>query len=181
MTEKEKQPFVELAAKDHERYDREVLHLRTHGFFINKDGKKSTDMKKKLSQEERKKQEKASQEAKGKSDKEKEKAAREKALELAKLDKPSKCGFDEFVKSKYLQMSKAFNFKSAKEQHSKTQEACQEAWLSLSESTRNKYEKKAEQAISQAKEAKKAEKKRALAEASGSVSDATKGSKRAKK
>jgi len=49
MTEKEKQPFVELAAKDHERYDREVLHLRTHGFFINKDGKKSTDMKKKLS------------------------------------------------------------------------------------------------------------------------------------
>jgi hypothetical protein len=57
------------------------------------------------------------------------KAVKEKALEMAKLDKASKCGFDEFVKLKYVSLSKQFESKNAKELHALTQEACQEAWL----------------------------------------------------
>ena len=49
MSDKEKAPYLELSAADHDRYEKEVLHLRTHGFFINKDGVKSTDIKKKVS------------------------------------------------------------------------------------------------------------------------------------
>lgn len=123
MSDKEKGPYVELSAKDHDRFEKEVLHLRTHGFFINKDGVKSTDLKKKVSLEERKKQAQLSQETKLKESQAKEKEAqsgvRTKALAFAKLDKQSKCGFDEFMKVKYVQLSKKIDGKNAKELYSK--------------------------------------------------------------
>ena len=55
MSDEEKQPYYTLAERDVERYDREVLELRTQGWFTNEDGVKSTDLKRKLSRDDKKK------------------------------------------------------------------------------------------------------------------------------
>ena len=55
MSDEEKQPYNTLAQRDVERFDREVLELRTQGWFTNKDGVKSTDLKRKLTRDDKKK------------------------------------------------------------------------------------------------------------------------------
>jgi hypothetical protein len=46
LSEKSKKPYDDMATKDHSRYEKEVDQLRTKGYFINIDGVKSTDKKK---------------------------------------------------------------------------------------------------------------------------------------
>jgi len=43
--------YQDLLVQDNLRYDREVEELRTNGFFVNSDGIKSTDLKKKLTKD----------------------------------------------------------------------------------------------------------------------------------
>ena len=47
MSDKEKKLYETESAKDHQRHSREVEQLRTIGYFVNKDGIKSTELKKK--------------------------------------------------------------------------------------------------------------------------------------
>jgi hypothetical protein len=51
MTEPQKKPFEDMAAKDKLRHENEIHQLRSKGFFINSDGQKSTDLKKKKTRE----------------------------------------------------------------------------------------------------------------------------------
>lgn len=44
MSEKEKQPYELLQAKDKDRHEKEMADLKKNGFFVNKDGVKSTDL-----------------------------------------------------------------------------------------------------------------------------------------
>lgn len=44
LTEAQKKPFDALAKKDAVRYEKEMKQLETHGYFVNKDGVKSTDL-----------------------------------------------------------------------------------------------------------------------------------------
>ena len=48
MTEADKKPYVLVSIQDQARFDQEVMQLRTNGFFISRDGVKSTDMTKKV-------------------------------------------------------------------------------------------------------------------------------------
>ena len=48
MTSTQKKPFEDLAAQDKVRHDNEIKQLKTKGFFINSEGVKSTDLKKKI-------------------------------------------------------------------------------------------------------------------------------------
>ena len=48
MSEANKMPYVKLSNIDQARFDQEVMQLQTNGFFISKDGVKSTDMTKKV-------------------------------------------------------------------------------------------------------------------------------------
>lgn len=49
LTEAAKKPYEAESAKDRVRYENEIDQLRTHGFFVNKDGVRSCDLKKKVS------------------------------------------------------------------------------------------------------------------------------------
>jgi hypothetical protein len=55
LSEKQLKKYEDASKKDHERREKEILHLRQHGFFVDKNGVKSTDLKKKVSREEAKK------------------------------------------------------------------------------------------------------------------------------
>ena len=48
LSDTKKKPFVKLAEKDRERFDREFNQLISQGYFITQDGQKSTDLKKKV-------------------------------------------------------------------------------------------------------------------------------------
>jgi hypothetical protein len=45
MTEAEKKPYYDLVEEDRKRHDRELQSLLTKGFFINKKGQNSTELK----------------------------------------------------------------------------------------------------------------------------------------
>ena len=49
LTDAARKPFENESAQDRVRYENEVDQLRTNGFFVNKDGVKSCDLKKKVS------------------------------------------------------------------------------------------------------------------------------------
>jgi hypothetical protein len=51
FTDKETQPYEAKNQKDIIRHDKEMAHLVEHGFFINGDGVKSTDIEKKIKKE----------------------------------------------------------------------------------------------------------------------------------
>lgn len=44
LSEAEKQPFIDLANKDKERYEKQLKELQTKGYFIMQDGTKSSDV-----------------------------------------------------------------------------------------------------------------------------------------
>lgn len=44
MTDAQKKPFVDASAKDVKRYERETKQFEKHGYFINADGVKSSDV-----------------------------------------------------------------------------------------------------------------------------------------
>lgn len=115
MSEIDKKPYLNLAAIDHKRFEDEVLQLKSNGFFINKDGVKSSDKKKKVKVEETKApKEKTTTDAK-KTAKENEASIKEKALVMAKLDKPVKSGFEIFKLLKFRLHSKKIHESGAKE------------------------------------------------------------------
>lgn len=47
LTDEDKKPFVEMSKKDAERFEKETKQLKELGYFINKDGIKSTMLNKK--------------------------------------------------------------------------------------------------------------------------------------
>jgi len=104
MSEADKIPYVKLSNIDQERYDQEVKQLRTYGFFIDKNGVKSTDMKKKVKLSDQRAI--------------KEKAADiiEKAVVLAKLDS-AKSGFEVFKALKYVTLCNKLQGATVKDQH----------------------------------------------------------------
>lgn len=53
LTDAQKKKYDKLFETDKARYAKEVDHLRTHGYFINSEGVKSTDLVKKLTKGER--------------------------------------------------------------------------------------------------------------------------------
>ena len=88
MTEADKKPYVQISTQDQARFDQEVMQLQTNGFFISKDGVKSTDMTKKVNIVKRAIYEKAGD-------------IIQKAMVLAKLDLSSKSGFEVFKVQEY--------------------------------------------------------------------------------
>ena len=44
LDDRQKEPFVKLSTQDELRYQKEMKELETKGYFINKDGVKSTDI-----------------------------------------------------------------------------------------------------------------------------------------
>lgn len=44
MTDKQKKPYFDASNKDKTRYEREMNQLEQKGYFVNKDGVKSTDL-----------------------------------------------------------------------------------------------------------------------------------------
>lgn len=47
LTDEEKKPYIEMNAKDIQRYERECNQLKELGYFTNSDGVKSTMLSKK--------------------------------------------------------------------------------------------------------------------------------------
>ena len=43
LSEEEKKPYMEAQEKDKQRYQKELNHLMTHGYFLMEDGSKSSD------------------------------------------------------------------------------------------------------------------------------------------
>lgn len=48
MDDKQRRPFVAMSEKDRERYDAQIKELLTKGYFVNEQGVKSSDLKKKV-------------------------------------------------------------------------------------------------------------------------------------
>ena len=55
LTDAAKKPYEDESKADRTRHENEIDQLRTNGFFVNKDGVKSCDMKKKVSKDNSKK------------------------------------------------------------------------------------------------------------------------------
>jgi len=181
MTPKEKMPYEQQALEDAKRYDNEVDQLRTHGFFVNADGVKSTDLKKKVSLEERKKiaeeKEKVKEKEKAQKLKEKERfdkdKAKEKALALAAKSKGQSQkakveqlkqkavekagsihaidGYKLFVKTKYPDIFKKLVEQNGKANHAEVMKIVGNNWNSMTTGTQRKYELKAIQAAEEEK------------------------------
>ena len=163
-------PYELLAEKDVARFDNEVMHLRTHGFFINEDNVKSTTLKKKQTREEQKAitEKKDKEKLKLKEQKDKEKAAKDKEHAKAarsksqsqSADKAKKTkltqlkdkavdkaasinaidGYKLFVKTRYPGIFQKLADQNGSATHTEVMKIIGDNWNSLSQGTQRKYE-----------------------------------------
>ena len=149
LSEKQKKKYEDESKKDHTRREKEVLHLRQHGFFVDKNGVKSTDLKKKVSREDAKKATASKDQEKVKAKAERVKAQELKdAVKLAKTkaieevegsEKIPRTGYELFYRVKFSQFCQKAEAKTAKQQIQATKSLIKAAWDEMSDSTQKKY------------------------------------------